>query len=124
MNTVYDNTNIFAKILRSEIPCKRVFDNKWALAFHDINPQAKLHVLIIPKGAYVSSIDFHSRASNEELIGYYRALDETLAILNLKNNRGFRLLSNSGTDAGQEIPHFHTHIFAGQRLGPMLLATP
>lgn len=117
---VYDSTNIFARILRGEIPCQEIHKSEYALAFYDINPQAKIHALIIPTGPYYSSEDFHHRASNAEILGYYRALDEVLSLLNLKEKSGYRLLSNSGVDSGQEVPHFHTHIFAGQPLGPML----
>ena len=117
---IYDSNNIFAKILRGEIPCQEIYRDDYALAFHDINPKTKTHVLVIPTGSYVSSEDFHEKASNGEIAGYYRALDKVLEQLELKGKSGYRLLSNSGDDAGQEVPHYHTHIFAGQNLGPML----
>lgn len=116
----YDTNNIFAKILRGEIPCGEIYRDDFALAFSDINPRAKIHALVIPTGAYVSSEDFYERASDAEITGYYRALDKVLEKLNLKAKSGYRLLSNSGADAGQEVPHFHTHIFSGENLGPML----
>lgn len=116
----YDSDNIFAKILAGLIPCKKIYKDTFALAFHDINPRAKIHALVIPTGSYMSSTDFHAKASDDEVIGYYRALDKVLTVLDLKDKGGYRLLSNSGFDAGQEVPHFHTHIFAGQPLGPML----
>lgn len=116
----YDTNNIFAKILRGEIPCSEIYKDNFALAFSDINPRAKIHALVIPTGPYVSSEDFHERANDSEIIGYYRALDKVLEKLKLKDKTGYRLLSNSGIDAGQEVPHFHTHIFAGENLGPML----
>ena len=116
----YNSENIFAKILRQEIPCQKIYENDYALAFHDINPRAKIHALVIPKGPFVSSLDFHAKASDQEIVGYYRALDQVLERLSLKAGKGYRLLSNSGDYAGQEVPHFHTHIFAGQPLGPML----
>tara|TARA_R110002095_G_scaffold146554_6_gene126780 strand:- start:2023 stop:2388 length:366 start_codon:yes stop_codon:yes gene_type:complete len=116
----YDPHNIFAKILKGDIPCQKIYQNEFALAFYDINPQATLHALVIPTGPYVSSDDFHEKASDAELIGYYRALDKVLEILDLKDKEGYRLLSNSGKNAKQEVPHFHTHIFGKQPLGPML----
>ena len=116
----YDSNNIFAKILKGDIPCEKIYQDEFALAFHDINPQAALHALIIPTGPYVSSDDFHEKASDAELIGYYRALNKALETLHIKDNDGYRLLSNSGKNAHQEVPHFHTHIFAKQLLGPML----
>lgn len=118
----YDTNNVFAKILRGEIPCQEVYRDEHALAFHDINPKSKIHALVIPTGPYVSSEDFHERASSEEIVGYYRALDKVLETLNLKgkDQEGYRLLSNRGPRAGQEVFHFHTHIFGGEPLGPML----
>ena len=116
----YDNNNIFAKILQGDIPCNEIYKDTYALAFSDINPRAKTHVLVIPTGPYTSSEDFHATATSEEITGYYRALDKVLELLDLKEKSGYRLLSNSGHDAGQEVPHYHTHIFAGQNLGPML----
>lgn len=117
--TAYDENNIFAKILRGEIPCKKVYENEHALAFHDINPQAPTHVLVIPKGAYVSSADFSARASDAELAGFMRAVGETARGLGLEEP-GYRILANHGRDAGQEVPHFHVHIFGGARLGRMV----
>lgn len=119
----YKEDNIFAKILRNEIPCQKIYEDSFALAFYDINPRATVHALIIPKGPYESSLDFHEQASDQEIIGYYRAVDKVIALLNLKDGNGYRLLSNSGKNAAQEVPHFHTHIFAGQPLGPMLSVT-
>jgi histidine triad (HIT) family protein len=116
----YNSENIFAKILRQEIACQKIYENDYVLAFHDINPRAKIHALVIPKGPFISSLDFHAKASDQEIVGYYRALDQVLELLGLKAGKGYRLLSNSGDYAGQEVPHFHTHIFAGQPLGPML----
>ncbi len=116
----YDPNNIFAKILKGDIPCQKIYQDKYALAFYDVNPQAALHALIIPTGPYISSDDFHEKASDVELVGYYRALNKVLETLNLKENDGYRLLSNSGKNAKQEVPHFHTHIFGKQPLGLML----
>ena len=115
----YDDQNIFAKILRGEIPCNKVFEDEHALAFHDIAPLAALHVLVIPKGAYVSWDDFSKDASDAELAGFARAVGEVARIVEA-DSQGYRLLANSGKRAGQEVPHLHVHIFGGQPLGPML----
>lgn len=116
----YDPQNIFAKILRGEIPCKRVYEDEWALAFHDINPQAPEHVLVIPKGAYVSWDDFSAHASEAEIAGLVRAVGRVARELGLVTP-GYRLLANVGIDAHQEVPHLHVHIFGGKPLGPMLM---
>ena len=115
----YDPENIFAKILRGEIPCNKVFEDVHALAFHDINPQAPTHVLVIPKGAYVSNEDFTANASDAEIAGFMRAVGQVARELSLAEP-GYRILANHGTDSGQEVPHFHVHIFGGRALGPML----
>lgn len=115
----YDPSNVFARILRGELPAKRVHEDEHALAFHDINPQAPLHVLVIPKGAYVSAADFHAGASAEEIAGFWRAVAHVAKSLGLEEP-GYRLLANVGHDAGQEVPHFHVHIFAGRPLGRMV----
>ncbi len=116
----YDNQNIFAKILRGEIPCRKVFDDEWALAFYDINPQAPVHVLVIPKGAYVSWDDFSAKASDVEIAGFVRAVGHVGRELGLVEP-GYRLLANIGMDAHQEVPHLHVHVFGGKPLGPMLM---
>jgi diadenosine tetraphosphate (Ap4A) HIT family hydrolase len=115
----YDDQNIFAKILRGEIPAKKVYEDEHALAFHDIAPQAPHHILVIPKGAYVSWDDFSARAAEAEIAGFVRAVG-TVARAAGFVEPGYRLLANTGLDAGQEVPHLHVHIFAGQPLGPML----
>ena len=115
----YDPQNIFARILRGEIPCKRVHEDAFALAFHDINPQAPVHVLVIPKGAYVSAADFGATANDLEITGFWRAVAATAKALGLEAG-GYRVLSNVGPDGGQEVPHFHVHIFGGKRLGRMV----
>ena len=115
----YDDQNIFAKILRGEIPNRTVYDDEWALAFHDINPQAPVHVLVIPKGAYVSWDDFSARASAEEIAGYVRAIGRVAREAGLVEP-GYRLLANLGQDGHQEVPHLHVHLFGGRPLGPML----
>ena len=116
----YDNQNIFAKILRGEIPCRKVFEDEWALAFYDINPQAPVHVLVIPKGAYVSWDDFSAKASDVEIAGFVRAVGHVGRELGLVEP-GYRLLANIGMDAHQEVPHLHVHVFGGKPLGPMLM---
>ena len=115
----YDDTNIFARILRGEIPCRRVFENEHVLAFHDINPQAPVHVLVIPKGAYCSWADFSARATEAEIAGFVRAVGQIARDLGHEMD-GYRLLANVGVHSGQEVPHFHIHLFAGRPLGPML----
>lgn len=115
----YDDTNIFAKILRGEIPCKKVYEDEFALAFHDINPLAPVHVLVIPKGQFVSPDDLTAEGSPELLSGFFRAVGETARLLGLVDS-GYRILANNGQDAHQEVPHFHVHIFAGRPLGGML----
>ncbi len=116
----YDSQNIFAKILRGEIPNRTVYEDEWALAFHDINPQAPTHILVIPKGAYVSWDDFSDRASEPEIAGFIRAVGH-VARENGLDQPGYRLLANAGLDAHQEVPHLHVHIFGGRPLGPMLV---
>ncbi len=115
----YDDANIFARILRGEIPAKRVYEDEFALAFHDINPQAPVHVLVIPKGAYVSWADFSATAAEAEIAGFVRAVGTVARQLGLEEP-GYRLLANTGLDAHQEVPHLHVHLFAGRPLGPML----
>lgn len=115
----YDDDNVFAKILRGEIPCRKVYEDEWALAFHDINPQAPVHVLVIPKGRYVSSDDFTANASDAEIAGFMRAVGRVARDLGTVA-AGYRILSNHGRDGHQEVPHFHMHIFAGKDLGRMI----
>lgn len=115
----YDDQNIFAKILRGEIPSKRLFENEFALAFHDINPQAPIHVLVIPKGPYVSWADFSAQASDAEIAGFIRAVGQVARDLGLEEP-GYRLLANAGIHGHQEVPHLHVHIFGGRQMGAML----
>jgi histidine triad (HIT) family protein len=115
----YDDTNIFARILRGEIPCRRVHEDDHALAFHDINPQAPAHVLVIPKGRYVSIADFSASATAAEVAGFWRAVGKVAKDLGLEAG-GYRVLTNMGVDGGQEVPHFHVHIFGGRRIGRMV----
>jgi histidine triad (HIT) family protein len=116
----YDHQNIFAKILRGEIPNQTVYEDEWALAFHDIHPQAPVHVLVIPKGAYVSWDDFSANGSDAEVAGFIRAVGHVARELGLVDP-GYRLLVNTGIDSHQEVPHLHVHIFGGKALGPMLM---
>jgi histidine triad (HIT) family protein len=115
---LYDQNNIFAKILRDEIPCKKINENKYYLAFHDIQPKAPIHVLVIPKGYYANAQNFHLNASSEEIAGFYKGLADVVESLNIKE--GFRLISNCGLNGGQEVPHYHMHILGGRKLGSML----
>lgn len=115
----YDEQNIFARILRGEIPTTRLYEDDYALAFPDINPQAPTHILVIPKGAYVSWDDFSARASDAEIAGFVRAVGTVARAAGLVAP-GYRLLANAGPDSHQEVPHLHVHIFAGRALGPLL----
>jgi histidine triad (HIT) family protein len=116
----YDETNIFACILRGEIPCRKQYEDDFALAFDDINAQAPTHVLIIPKGKYVSFADFSAKADDAEVLGFVRAVGHVARLLGLED-QGYRLLANMGPNSHQEVPHFHVHLFAGRPLGPMLI---
>lgn len=116
----YDDQNIFAKILRGEIPCSKVYEDDFAFAFHDIHPQAPTHILVIPKGAYVSWDDFSAKAGEAEIAGFIRAVGTIARETGLVES-GYRLLANAGPDSHQEVPHLHVHIFAGRPLGPMLV---
>jgi len=115
----YDDNNIFARILRGEIPSRPVYEDEHALAFHDINPLSPTHILVIPKGPYVSWDDFSARASDAEIASFVRAVGKVARDAGLVEP-GYRLLANTGLHSGQEVPHLHLHIFAGRPLGPML----
>jgi histidine triad (HIT) family protein len=115
----YDDNNIFAKILRGEIPSSKIYDDDWAYAFPDINPQAVLHILVIPKGRYVSWDDFSAKASADEIAGFVRAVGQVARDHGLVDP-GYRLLANLGAHGGQEVPHLHVHLFGGEPLGPMI----
>lgn len=115
----YDPDNIFAKILRGEIPCNKIYEDDWALAFHDISPKAPVHILVIPKGAYVGWDDFSASAAAEEIAGFVRAVGHVAREHNLVEP-GYRLLVNLGAHGGQEVPHLHVHLFGGAPLGPMI----
>ena len=115
----YDPENIFAKILRGEIPNRTVFEDEWALAFHDIAPQAPIHILVIPKGEWVSWDDFSARASSEEISGFVRAVGQVAREFGLVEP-GYRLLATLGGHGGPEVPHLHVHLFGGKPLGRMI----
>ncbi len=117
----YDPNNIFARILRGEIPCSKVLENEHVLAFRDIRPQTPTHVLVIPKGAYVSADDFGANASDAEIAALMRAVSQVARAEGVAET-GYRILANHGVDANQEVPHFHIHIFGGRRLGAMVPA--
>jgi len=116
----YDQNNIFAKILRGEIPCRKVYEDDHTLAFEDINPQAPIHTLVIPKGKYVSMVDFTAKASDAEIAAFVRAIGEVAKIKGVKDS-GYRILANSGEHSMQEVPHLHVHVFGGKSLGAMLV---
>ncbi|HEV2748723.1 MAG TPA: histidine triad nucleotide-binding protein [Allosphingosinicella sp.] len=115
----YDDSNVFARILRGELPCGKVYEDEHALAFNDLNPQAPVHILVIPKGAYVSWDDFAERGSADEIAGFVRAVGRIAREAGLVAP-GYRLLANVGRNGGQEVPHLHVHVFGGRPLGPML----
>lgn len=115
----YDDGNIFARILRGELPCKKVYEDDHALAFHDINPQAPVHILVIPKGRYVAWDDFTAKAPEAEIAGFIRAVGQVAREAGLAAP-GYRLLANNGGHGHQEVPHLHVHIFGGKQLGAML----
>jgi histidine triad (HIT) family protein len=118
----YDPNNIFARILRGELPCRKVFENEHVLAFHDIHPQTPVHILVIPKGAYLSLDDFSAKASEGEIAAFIRALGRIARDHGVADS-GYRILANHGVHAHQEVPHFHVHIFGGRLLGRMISRT-
>ena len=115
----YDTNNIFAKILRGEIPCKKVYEDNHVLAFHDIRPQAPTHILVLPKGSYMSMDDFTEKAAPEEIAALFRALGKIAREAGL-HETGYRVISNCGANGGQEVPHLHLHVLGGRRLGRMV----
>ena len=119
----YDDQNIFAKILRGEIPCKKIYEDNFVLSFHDINPQKKIHALVIPKGKYVDLDDFNKNASNEEIAGLIKGISIVAKKLGISTEvgKGYRALANISEDGGQEVPHLHFHIFGGEKVGKMVL---
>ena len=119
----YDKNNIFAKILREEIPCKKIFENDYVLSFHDINPQKKIHALVIPKGKYIDLDDFAVNASDDEIVGLVKGINKVAKKLNITvdTGKGYRALANISEHGGQEVPHLHFHLFGGEKIGKMVL---
>ena len=118
---IYDDNNIFAKILRGEIPCKKIYEDEFILSFYDVNPQKKIHVLVIPKGKYIDLDDFNLKASDKEIVGLIKGISivaEKLGI-SVKNGKGYRTLTNISEHGGQEVPHLHFHLFGGENVGKM-----
>jgi histidine triad (HIT) family protein len=119
----YDTNNIFAKILRGEIPCKKIYENEYILAFHDINPQKKVHALVIPKGEYINLDDFSSKASDQEITGLIKGISivaKKIGVSDEVKGGGYRTLVNVGENGEQEVPHLHFHIFGGEKVGKMV----
>ena len=118
----YDKNNIFAKILRKEIPCKKIFENDHVVSFHDINPQKKIHALVIPKGEYIDLDDFNNKASDQEIVALSKAITEVSKILGISiyMGKGYRALTNLSEHGGQEVPHLHFHLFGGEKVGKMV----
>ncbi len=118
----YNKNNIFAKILRKEIPCKKIFENEHVLSFYDINPQKKVHALVIPRGEYINLDDFNRRASDQEIVALSKAITVVAKILGISINKGkgYRALTNLGEHGGQEVPHLHFHLFGGENVGKMI----
>ncbi|MGH1404735.1 MAG: histidine triad nucleotide-binding protein [Alphaproteobacteria bacterium] len=117
--SVYNDNNIFAKILRGEIPCDKVYEDKYVLAFRDIAPQAPVHILVVPKGSYISIDDFGMNAPVDEVQGFYKAVAHIVQEQGLTEN-GFRSIANTGDHGGQEVPHFHLHLLGGKKIGAMV----
>ena len=118
----YDDKNIFAKILRGEIPCKKIYEDDFVLSFYDINPQKKIHALVIPKGKYIDLDDFSSNASSEEIVGLLKGINIVAKKLKISadTGKGYRALANISEDGGQEVPHLHFHLFGGEKIGKMV----
>ena len=118
----YDDNNIFAKILRGEISCKKIYEDKFVLSFYDINPQKKIHALVIPKGKYIDLDDLNNNASPEEILGFFKGVT-TVANkfeISIDSGKGYRALANIGDNGGQEVPHLHFHLFGGEKIGKMV----
>ena len=118
----YDDNNIFAKIIRGEIPCEKIYEDEYILSFYDINPQKKIHVLVIPKGKYIDLDDFNAKASDKEIVGFIKGVFIVAKKLGISvdNGKGYRTLSNISEDGGQEVPHLHFHLFGGEKVGKMV----
>ena len=118
----YDDNNIFAKILRREIPCKKIYEDEYILSFYDINPQKKIHALVIPKGKYIDLDDFNTRATDKEIVGLIKGISIVAKKLEISvdNGKGYRALANISEYGGQEVPHLHFHLFGGEKVGKMV----
>ena len=117
----YDKNNIFAKILRGEVPCKKIFENEFVLSFYDINPQKKIHALIIPKGPYIDLDDFIKNGKEKEILEFFKSISHVAKLLKISNiEGGYRTLSNISKNGGQEVPHLHFHLFGGEHVGKMV----
>ena len=118
----YDKNNIFAKIIRKEIPCKKIFENEYILSFYDINPQKKIHALIIPKGEYIDLDDFNNKASDQEIVALSKGITHVAKLLGISTDKGkgYRVLTNLNDHGGQEVPHLHFHLFGGEKVGKMV----
>ena len=118
----YDENNIFAKILRNEIPCNKIYEDDYVLSFHDISPQKKIHALVIPKGKYIDLDDFSLKASSDEMVGLLKGINKVAKKLGISTEvgQGYRALSNISIDGGQEVPHLHFHLFGGEKIGKMV----
>ena len=119
MSMTYDENNIFARILRSEIPCNKILENDFALAFSDINPQAPIHILIIPKNSYINFYDFTKNDQIKEVELFWKLVNDVIKQENI-DNKGFRIITNSGSDGNQDVPHFHVHLLGGKNMGRMI----
>ena len=119
---IYDNNTIFAKILRGEIPCNKIYDDEFILSFYDINPQKKIHALVIPKGKYINLDDFSEKASTEEMVGLLKGISLVAKKLGISvdGGKGYRALANISEHGGQEVPHLHFHLFGGEKVGKMV----
>jgi histidine triad (HIT) family protein len=117
---LYDYQNVFARILRKELPCKQVLETPHTLAFHDVFPLAPVHVLVIPKGAYITADDFFQQAAAEELLDWAASIHRVIDVLGLKESGGYRLITNAGVNGGQIVPHFHMHVLGGEALPAMM----
>ena len=119
---IYDDSNIFAKILRREIPCNKIYEDEFVLSFHDINPQKKIHALVIPKGKYIDLDDFITNASSDEMVGLLKGINIVAKILKISvdTGKGYRALANISEHGGQEVPHLHLHLFGGEKIGKMV----
>ena len=118
----YDDNNIFAKILKGEIPCNKIYEDEFVLSFHDINPQKKIHALIIPKGKYIDIDDFNAKASDKEIVGLVKGISTVAKKLGISvgAGKGYRILANTSDHGGQEVPHLHFHLFGGEKIGKMV----